>query len=475
MTAYTDALARLAMRGPGRMLPDLDRITALCDLLADPQTSYPSIHVTGTNGKGSVARMVSRLLHVLDLGVGTYTSPHLQDVRERIAAYGHLIPEDDFAAQVELISGLADVLDEAHDDPADHVTYFEILTAMAYSWFAELPVDVGVFEVGMGGRWDATNLVRGEVSVLTTIDRDHPELGDSPVQVATEKVGIIKPGAHVVTAEQQDAVTPVIANAVKSANARWWRAGEDFAVEDQLVGVGGQNLELRIGERVIDDVFVPVLGDHQADNAAVALAAAAAFLGDAWASVDDDLVRDAFGGLRLPGRLETVSTDPTIIVDGAHNPAGVRAVVDAVREFLRPRSTILVFGCLRDKPARELLEAFAPLVQHVVLVEAPSPRATPIDQLLAAATTVFEGTGVAVESATDLHDAVDLATGVVGTGDVVVASGSLYVAGGVRDRWLPADETLHLVVPLDDEDGGEDEFDSRGPDDGFADGEPDVT
>lgn len=451
MSRWDEAVARLNDRGRGRMLPDLDRITALCDLLADPQEQYPSIHVTGTNGKGSVVRMVSRLLHVLDLGVGTYTSPHLQDVRERIAAYGHLIPKESFADQLEIVDRLAQLIDEPHADPADHVTYFELLTAIAFAWFADVPVDVGVFEVGMGGRWDATNLVRGEVSVITTVDRDHPELGDTPAAIAREKVGIIKPGSHVVTSDQDDPVTAVIADAVRAADARWWKAGEHFAVEDQAVGVGGQNLELRVGERVIDDIFVPVLGDHQADNAAVALAAAAAFLGEAWHSVDDDLVRDALGGVRLPGRLETVSQDPTVIIDGAHNPHGAQAIVDAVGRFLQPRSTILVFGCLRDKDAGGLLSVLAPLVQHVVIAEPPAARAAPLDEMRAAAAKVFEGSGVAVETAASLDEAMELATGVAGPGDVVLATGSLYVAGAVRDRHQPVDEALHLVVPLDDE------------------------
>lgn len=450
MSRYDDALQRLGERGRGRMLPDLDRIAALCDLLADPQLAYPSIHVTGTNGKGSVVRMVSRLLHELDLGVGTYTSPHLQDVRERLAAYGHLIPRDTFADQVEIIDRLARIVDEPHPDAADHVTYFEFLTAMAFAWFADVPVDVGVFEVGMGGRWDATNLVRGEVGVITPIDRDHAELGDSPAAIAREKAGIVKQGSHLVTADQDDDVSRVLADAVGSADATWWRQGEHFAVEDQQLGVGGQNLELRVGERVIDDIFVPALGVHQADNAAIALAAAAAFLGDAWDAVDDDLVRSALSAVRLPGRLESVSSDPSVIIDGAHNPHGARAVVDALESFVRPRSTILVFGCLADKSPEELLGALRSAAQHVVLVEAPTPRAARLDKMTAAAGDVFAATGVAIETAATIEEALELASGVAGPGDVVLATGSLYIAGAVRDLFQPVDETLHMVVPLDE-------------------------
>jgi len=463
LTRYDQALARLGERGPGRMLPDLDRITALCALLADPQDTYPSIHVTGTNGKGSVVRMATRLLHELDLGVGTYTSPHLQDVRERLAAYGHLIPRDAFADQVELVDRLARLVDEPHEDRADHVTYFEFLTAMAFAWFAEVPVDVAVVEVGMGGRWDATNVVRGEVGVVTTIDRDHAELGDTPAAIAREKSGIIKPGSILVTGDQDAAVMSVLAQTAQAAGAEWWRAGEHFAVEDQQAGVGGQRLELRVGERVIDDIFLPALGDHQADNAAVALAAAAAFLGEAWDSVDDDLVRSALGGVRLPGRLEKVGSDPSVFIDGAHNPHGALAVADAIGRFVRPRSTILAFGCLRDKPPRQLLEALAPVVQHVVIAEPPAERATPLDEMVASAREVFAGTGIAVEAASSLDDAVELATGIAGPGDIVLATGSLYVAGAVRDRYLPVDETLHMVAPLDDGDDEEEHEPSDDP------------
>jgi dihydrofolate synthase/folylpolyglutamate synthase len=456
--AYAAALASLTARGPGRMVPDLSRITALAGYLGDPQLAYPSVHVTGTNGKGSVVRMVGALCSAAGLSAGTYTSPHLQTVRERLSLAGRRISEARFAALHDEVAAYADLVDaaarERDGDHADHVTYFELLTAMAYAWFADVPVDVGVFEVGMGGRWDATNLVRGDVAVLNEIDVDHPELGATPVEVAGEKVGIVKPGAHVVTATQTDEVTAVVDRAVREAGATCWRLGHDLEVVDRRVALGGQLLALRVGERTIDEILLPLHGAHQARNAALALAAFAALTGAAFESMEDDVVRHGLGAVTVPGRLEIVHRDPTVVLDGAHNPHGAAATADALGAAFGFRDVVLVVACLDGKDLEGILAPFRAVASHVVVTEAPSPRAVPLARMEAAARATWQGTGTAVEVADDVAAAIDLACSVAGEGDGVVVVGSLHTVGAARERFLPVAD-----------DPADDDAVVRGPDD----------
>ena len=459
---FDAAVAALQSRGPGRMVPDLDRIQRLAEMLGDPQLAYPSIHVTGTNGKTSVTRMVATLLSAFGVSAGTYTSPHLQSVRERFTVAGRPIGERAFADVIEQVNPIAGLVDHetvvgGGDAELDRVTYFEFLTACAYWWFADKPVDVGVFEVGMGGAWDATNLVRGEVAVLTPIDVDHSELGSTPVEVAGEKGGIIKPGSRVVLGPQPDDVLAVLNARAGEVGAELRTWGRDHEVVDRRVAVGGQYLTLRVGDRTIDEVMLPMFGQHQADNAAVALAAVAAFLGEAFDNVHDDLVRQGVAAVTSPGRLEIVHRDPTVLLDGAHNPHGARTAAGAVADSFDFRSLVLVVGCLEDKDVEGILRAWADLANHVVVTRAPSPRGASTERMLRAAVEVWEGTGVVVEAAEDVLDAISLATGVAGEGDGVLVTGSLYTVGAARDRYLPVLDTGDEIAPDPDEMSEEEE------------------
>lgn len=457
LEAYDRAVAALEARGPGRMLPDLDRIRRLSELLGDPQLAYPSVHVTGTNGKGSVVRMVTALCAAAGLSAGSYTSPHLQSVRERLSLAGRPISPARFAALHAEVDDLARLVDAevAAAHPEDHVTYFELLTAMAAWWFADLPVDVGVFEVGMGGRWDATNLVRGDVAVLNEVDLDHRQLGSTPAEVATEKAGIIKPGSHVVSATQRPDVAAVIDAAVAAVDARCWRLGEDLEVMSRQVAVGGQLLALRVGDRIVDDILLPLFGAHQARNAALALGAFAALTGGSFEAMDDDVVRHGLGAVLVPGRLEVVHRDPTVVLDGAHNPHGAQAAAAALSEAFRFDTLTLVVGCLDDKDIAGILAALRPVAGHVVVTEAPSPRAASLEWMRAAAEAAWAGTGVVVEAAADLDEALAVATSVTGPGDGILVCGSLRLVGAVRDRYLPLpvddDEVVRQPEDLDDE------------------------
>jgi dihydrofolate synthase / folylpolyglutamate synthase len=456
--AFERAVAALHERGPGRMIPDLDRITALASLLGDPQVAYPSVHVTGTNGKGSIVRMIGALCAAAGLSAGTYTSPHLQSVRERLSLAGRHISAARFAEVHEEVAALADLLDQQAGEDGDRVTFFELLTAMAYWWFADAPVDVGVFEVGMGGRWDATNLVRGEVAVLSEIDVDHSELGDDPATVAGEKVGIIKPGSRVVVGRQRPEALAVIDRAVGEADATAWYLDVDLAVVDRRIAVGGQQLTLRVGDREITDVVLPLFGSHQADNAALALGAFAAFTGEAFDAMDDDVLRHGLGAVTVPGRLEVVHRDPTVVLDAAHNPHGARAAAAAVEEAFEFRDLVLVAACLQDKDVAGILGQWAELADHVVVTTVDSPRAASLERMHAAAVAAFDGREVPVEVADDVGTALELAERLAGEGDGVLVTGSLLTVGAARDRYLPVsdpgDEVVYEPEDLDEDDEG---------------------
>lgn len=458
--AYEDAVAALLARGPGRMVPDLDRITALAALLGDPQRTYPSIHVTGTNGKGSTVRMIGSLCAAAGVSAGTFTSPHLQTIRERLQLAGRPIGSTRFAALYDEVATFAELVDANnaanvadHPHGADRITFFEMLTAMAYWWFADVPVDVGIFEVGMGGRWDATNLVRGDVAVINTVDVDHRELGATPAEIAREKVGIIKPGSMVVAAAQQPDVEQIIAEAAADVDAPVWRAGEHFEVLSRTIAVGGQLVTLRVGDRIVDEILLPLHGAHQADNAALALAAFAAFGEQAMASMDDDVIRHGLEAVIVPGRLEIVQRHPTVILDGAHNPHGARTVAATFSEAFGLAEVVLVVACLDDKDIEAILDELAPIASHVIVTTAPSPRAAPVERMVAAAEHAWQSTGVVVEAAADLATALDMAESVTREGDGILVAGSLVTVGAARDRYLPIDDdTDDLVLDPDDAD-----------------------
>jgi dihydrofolate synthase/folylpolyglutamate synthase len=425
--------AALDQRGPGRMVPDRERIEALLDLLGNPQRAYPSIHLTGTNGKTSTARMVDALLRAFGLRVGRYTSPHLDSVTERISIDGVPIETDKFVAAYDDVAPFADLLDAKNQDP---ITYFELTTATAFAAFADTPVDVAVIEVGLGGEWDATNVIEAGVAVITPIGLDHAELlGGSLAAIATEKAGIIHDGATVVTAVQPaEAAEPLLRRAVEN-DATVAREGMEFGVVGRTVAVGGQMLTLQGLGGVYDEIFIPLHGAYQAQNAAVALAAVEAFLGaGADRRLDIDAVREGFAQATAPARLERVRTSPTVLVDASHNPAGMAATVEALGEAFSFSRLVAVVAVLADKDARGILELLEPVVDAVVVTQNSSPRALPADDLAALAVDVFGTDRVdvsprlddAIESAVTIaeEEGAELisAVGILVTGSVVTAA-----------------------------------------------------
>ena len=422
----TDALTGLFARQPNRMVPDLDRITTLVELLGRPDLAHPCVHISGTNGKTSTTRMVAALFGALGLTAGSYTSPHLQDVRERIRIADELISPEAFLAGLRQLEPYLAEVDARHPD---RVTFFEALTALAHMHFADAPADVAIYEVGMGGRWDATNTVRGEVAVLGPITLDHPELGAHVTEVAAEKAGIVKPGATVVAAEQAPDVLAVLEQVVAERGAQLVLAGRDFAVARRQLAVGGQLLDLRSVSGPVEEVYLPLHGRHQAGNAAVALAAVDAFLGFS-GGVDPEIVRTGFAAVRSPGRLEVVRRvdAATVVLDGAHNPAGVAALATALREEFAFRHRVAVVGILADKDIEQMVQRLLEVADHVVVTELDSPRAAPAERIAG----VARQHGRTVEIRPDVASALEAATGLAGEEDGVVVTGSLHTVGAAR-------------------------------------------
>jgi dihydrofolate synthase / folylpolyglutamate synthase len=424
---YEAAVASLFARQPARMVPDLDRISTLVELLGRPDAAYPAIQVTGTNGKTTTTHMIACLLGALGVTAGSYTSPHLQDVRERIRVATEPLSREDVLAGLSYLEPFLAEVDARHPD---RVTFFEVLTALALTHFADAPVDVGIFEVGMGGRWDATNIVHGEVAVIGRVALDHPELGSAVEHVAQEKAGIVKEGAVVVSAAQDEAVEPIIARVAADKGGRLVRAGVDFDVTSRVQAVGGQMVSLRGVTGDVEEVYLPLHGEHQARNAASALAAVEGFLGFA-GGLDADVIREGFAAVRSPGRMEVVRRGDAapVILDGAHNPAGAAALAEALLAEFAHRHRIVVLGILGDKDVEAMLGALAGAADHVVVTEAPSPRAASPDRIAKAAAAA----GLSVEVSGDLAGALDLASGLAGDQDAVVVTGSLYTVGAARD------------------------------------------
>jgi dihydrofolate synthase / folylpolyglutamate synthase len=421
---YQQAVDALYARMPSRMGPSLERIAHLAELLDHPERTAPAVHLTGTNGKTTTARMVASLLAAFGVGAGLYTSPHLQDVRERIALATRPISTAEFVETWTYLQPFLAEVDRAHAQP---VTFHEVLTAMAFTWFAELPVDAQVVEVGMGGSWDATNLVHGDVAVINRVGLDHPELGDTPAAVAGEKAGIIKRGATVVSQAQDDDVLAVIAERARGLDARLLLEGRDFGVERRRQAVGGQVVDLRTPAGTTTEVLVPLHGRYQADNAAGALAAAEAFLGGR--ELDADTVRAGFASVTSPGRLEVVSRKPLVILDGAHNPLGARALAAALLEEFVVDRRILVVATLADKDVRGILEGLAPATGRLVVTANRSPRAAPAERLRKEA----EALGLVAETAPDVATAVNRAIDSASETEAVVVTGSLHTVGEARD------------------------------------------
>jgi dihydrofolate synthase / folylpolyglutamate synthase len=421
---YSDALAYLDAHASydktGRIeSPTLDRMRQIVAALGDPQLSAPCIHITGTNGKGSTTQMITRLLMAHGLTVGTYTSPHLERINERISRNLEPISDEEFAEQIAAIADVEGLI-------AVRPTYFEAVTAAAYRWFADCAVDVMVIEVGLLGRWDATNVCDAQVAVVTNIGMDHMEFaGPTKAHIATEKSGIIKPGSAVVIGETDPELVQIFLNA---GGATAFLRNEDFGVVENNLALGGRQVDLRTPTTHYTNVFVPLHGRHQGDNAAAALMAVEAFFAS---PVAPDLVDEGFAAARMPGRFEVLGHQPLVIVDGAHNPAGADSCADVFFDDFDPAGRrLLVVGCLHGRDPREMLSALrADEFDTIFTCVAPTPRGMPAADVSAAARSL--GCSDIVECTT-VENACDRALRAAGLDDAVLVTGSLYVVGAAR-------------------------------------------
>jgi dihydrofolate synthase/folylpolyglutamate synthase len=422
--------------GETKLEPSVSRIAALMDVLGDPQRSYPSIHITGTNGKTSTARMIEALLGAFELRTGRYTSPHVQSVTERISLDGHPISAERFIETYRDVQPYVEMVDAQQEY---RLSFFEVLTGMAYAAFADAPVDVAVVEVGMGGAWDATNVIDADVAVITPIDLDHTDrLGSTTGEIAKEKAGIIKDDATVVLAQQPVDAAQVVLKTSVAKNATVAREGLEFGVLSRQIAVGGQVMTLRGLGGEYEEVYLPLHGAHQAHNAAVALAAVEAFFGVGGARsglLDIETVRRAFASVSSPGRMEVVRRSPTVVLDAAHNPAGARVTAEAVREAFDFSRLIGVVGASGDKNVRGLLEAFEPIFAEIVVTQNSSHRAMDADELAAIAVEVFGDERVQVEPR--LPDALEAAITLAEeegefAGGGVLVTGSVITVGEAR-------------------------------------------
>lgn len=422
-----EALRRLDARTnyerDGRLVaPSLGRMAALMERLDHPQRTAPVIHVTGTNGKTTCAWAATEVLRAMGLVVGTYISPHLKIVRERIAYDTVLISAQEFAETYAYLEPFMAEVDRGDQ----RITWFEAVTAMAFVWFADKAVDAQVIEVGMGGAWDATNVADGRVAVVTEVALDHPELGATTVDIAGEKAGIVKPGAIALTAERDDDVFAVLEPRARERGAELRRMGESFDIESREVGLGGQQVDLRLGGRLYRGLFLPLLGERMASDVALGATAAWSFLGER--DLEEDLLAEAFAKIRAPGRVEVLRRRPLLVLDGAHNPAAAAALAAAMRESFRWDRLILVLGMLANKDAAGVIEALAPIVDDVFVAPVASPRSLPPELLEREA----QAQDLRTRRVATVAGAVAAALEAAGESDCVLVSGSLYTVGEAK-------------------------------------------
>ena len=413
--------------------PTLDRVKLALDILGDPQNSYPSIHITGTNGKTSTSRMIDSLLTAFGMKTGRFTSPHLLDVRERISLEGHPITREGFVRAWEDVAPYIGMVDErSQEEGGPRLSFFEVFTIMAYAAFADYPVDAAVVEVGMGGRWDATNVIDAGVAVITPIALDHTKwLGSTIEEIAREKAGIIKPGQIVVIMQQEEAVLDILLEQARSVDAIARVEGRDFEVVDRQMGVGGQMVTIRTPSAIYEDVFVPLFGQYQAHNAAAALVAVEAFMGGR--GLDGRIVEQGLMNASSPGRMQVVRHSPTIIVDAAHNPAGAATLREAVESSFAFARIAGVYSAMGDKDVEGVLSEVEPFVDHLVVTQMPGERAADLARLEEIAGEVFGPDRVDVRES--LADAVDRAAEIAEAGaqpadrSGVLVFGSVMLAG----------------------------------------------
>ncbi len=433
LVRLNEIAAALNKRWPeNKIEPSLDRILALVDALGSPHLTYPTIHIAGTNGKTSTARMIDQLLANLGYRVGRYTSPHLESFTERISIKGEPISDLEMIKTYEDIHLYLDLIDSRQSHP---ISYFEALTAMAFVAFAEHPVDIAVIEAGMGGQWDATNVISSQVSVMTPIGLDHMEyLGNTLEAIAQTKAGIFKPESNVVLAAQSGQVAKVLLAQVAKVSAQPFRQGVEFSLKNRALAVGGQLLSIQGVHGDYDEIFLPLYGDHQGNNAAVALAAVEVFAG---VKLDTELVQDAFSKVSSPGRCEIVYKDPTVIIDAAHNPHGVSAIANTLNTEFDFELVVGVVAVLADKDVAGILKNLSTTLDYLVITENESARAMNKDELAKIASQYFKAEQVEIIG--DMNTAITYAIEKVALFNqvndrvaAVVITGSVATAGMAR-------------------------------------------
>ena len=414
-----------------RSLPTLERMRELMHALGNPERNYPSVHLTGTNGKGSTAAMITSLLGAMGLSVGTYSSPNLSAINERIARNGLPIDDESLAMALTTLAALEPLL-------SDRPTRFELLTAAALAWFADVAVDAAVVEVGVGGTWDATNVVDGNVSVVTNVSYDHTEiLGPTLEGIAEDKAGIVKAGSIAVVGETHPDLAAIIERVARDAGAEQvWLAGRDFSCRVNRLAVGGRLVDLTTPGASYGEVLVALNGPHQGVNAACAVAAAEAFFGR---SLDEEVVEEALATVRVPGRLEVVGRKPLVLIDGAHNVAGMESLAAALLEgFAVDGPKVAIVGMLRGRDPSAMLSAIAPVGIQTVFACAPnSPRAIAPEVIAEAGRAL----GLEMEVASSVDEAIALARPQVPEDGMLLVAGSLYVVADARTVFV--DQAAH--------------------------------
>lgn len=427
----------LARTPEHKVQPSLERVQLAMNILGDPQNSYRSIHLTGTNGKTSTSRMISSLLRASGRKVGRFTSPHLHTMRERISVNEEALTEAEFVAAFEDVAPYIEIVDEHSKlDDGPSMSFFEVLTVIMLAAFADVPVDAAVIEVGMGGTWDATNVINPDVAVIAPIGIDHEKwLGSSIEEIATEKAGIIKPGTIVICAKQEPAAMEIIRNRADEVGAQLRVVGGDLQLVSRKLAVGGQVVSIQTPAALYSDIFVPLFGEHQAENAVLALAAVEAFNGGR--ELEASIVDEGFRTATSPGRLEVVRTSPSIVVDSAHNPHGAKALAKALNESFDYTNIVGVYSAMADKDVEATLAELEPVLEDIVITSMNTPRAMDVEEIAAIARSVFGEDRVFVEPS--LLDAIDrgveraeLNNDPAGSNGVIVF-GSVMLAGAARD------------------------------------------
>ena len=410
-----------------QLRPRLEPTARAASLLGDPQKSYRVIHVTGTNGKTSTSRMIERLLREHSLRTGRFTSPHLVRINERIALDGEAVSDETLVEIWNDIEPILEIVDAelvAKSEPK--LTYFESLTLLAFAVFADAPIDVLVLEVGMGGEWDSTNIADGDVAVFSPIDIDHVDrLGSTISEIAKTKAGIIKPGAIVVSAKQQPEAMVQIESKTSATAERLVRFDKEFKVVSSSSEHKGQRFDLQGMAGEYRDLFMPLYGEHQVENAALALAAVEAFLGNGERRILDDIVRVAFADVASPGRLQVISREPLTIVDGAHNPHGAKSLTKALKENFGSPKSIGILGILAGKNADKMFEIWKDSFDEVIVTASKSDRSIEVDELAALARKFWGAEKVS--TASSVARALQLAQET--NPEAIVVTGSLSVVG----------------------------------------------